>query len=182
MDAWAGLTYKDYKVNDEEQRKIFDNWFIRLKPLVSKIVRAFAFTQADQEDLFQEIALQVWNSIPSFRNQSMVSTWLYRVALNTAIKWTQKEKKHRMGKESPEDHVHLLQDPQSSTDERLVWIYEQVAGMNLVDRSLTLLMLDGLSYKEMSGILGISESNIGVKINRIKKKLAEQSKNIKNGI
>ncbi|RYY59747.1 MAG: RNA polymerase sigma factor [Chitinophagaceae bacterium] len=169
-------------MNDHEQRQIFDEWFTRLKPLVSKIVRAFAFTASDQDDLFQEIALQVWKSVPSFRNQSLVTTWLYRIGLNTAIKWSQKEKKHRRSAEPIEQLEHLLRDETETMDDRIAWIYEEIARLDVIDRSIALLLLDGLSYREMSAIVGISESNVGVKINRIKKKLTEKSKNINHGI
>ena len=159
-----------------EQKQIFETWLGQHKALFFKIVRAYAFTAVDQEDLFQEITMQAWNSIPNFKQQSSVSTWLYRVSLNTAIKWTKKERKHLDGRQSIGGMEHLLQENIKQIDGRLAWLYEEIAKLNEIDRSLTLLLLDGFSYKEMSKMLGISESNVGVKINRIKKQLIAKSK------
>src|SRR5262249_600559 len=129
----------------------------------------------DQDDLFQEITLQIWRSIPAFRGESSVTTWLYRISLNTAIKWTRKESKHSNLTEL--DKVPVLeQQPDIPTDERLTWLYEEIYKLDKIDRSLALLLLDGFSYKEMAAILGITETNVGVKINRIKKRLIVKSK------
>ena len=159
-----------------EQENIFDQWLRDYKGLFFKVMRAYAFTEMDRDDLFQEIAIQSWHSIPSFKNESAPSTWLYRVAINTAIKWSQKEKKHRKANDTLEAVQYILRDTGPPMDERLAWLYEEIATLNEVDRSITLLLLEGLSYKEMATILGISESNVGVKINRIKKHLSEKSK------
>ncbi len=168
-------------MNEAEQQTIFDSWLKQYKALLFKVVRAYAFTEFDRDDLFQEIAVQVWRSVPGFQHKSAVSTWLYRVSLNTAIRWSMKEKKHNDGRESI-DKVslgleHLLEENTSYKDERLAWLYLEITRMSKVERSLTLLLLDGLSYKEMGEILGLSETNIGVRIHRIKKHLVTQSKN-----
>ena len=83
-----------------EQQRVFDGWLRNHQGLFFKVVRAYAFTPQDQEDLFQEIAAQVWRSIPGFRGDAAATTWIYRVALNAAIAWTQKERRHRDGKQS----------------------------------------------------------------------------------
>lgn len=152
------------------------------KALFFKVVRAYAFTRADQDDLFQEVAIQVWRSIPGFKGQCAVSTWLYRIALNTAMKWTRREQKHQQRNGAHEHVEYLLQQNIQQEDSRLAWLYEEITHLNEIDRSLTLLLLDGFSYKEMSEILGISESNIGVKIHRIKKHLILKSKDYDHGV
>jgi len=162
-------------MKENEQKKIFQTWLDKHKALIFKIVRSFAFTKGDQDDLFQEIAVQVWRSVPKFKEESAVTTWLYRVSLNTAITWTRNEKKHLEGRQSIEGMGHLLQENEKHIDERLAWLYEEIARLNEIDRSLTLLLLDGFNYREMSSMLGISESNIGVKIHRIKKHLINKS-------
>lgn len=158
-----------------EQINIFDLWIREYKPLLFKVVRSYAFTSQDQEDLFQDISLQVWRSIPNFKKKSAVSTWLYRIALNVALNWKRKYKKHQEKRQNFEDVEHILKQNEESIDERLEWVYKEIAKLDKIDRSLTLLMLDGFSYKEMADILGISESNIGVKIYRIKKHLTQES-------
>ncbi|WOO42820.1 sigma-70 family RNA polymerase sigma factor [Rubellicoccus peritrichatus] len=161
-------------MKDSERQRIFDEWLSKHKGLMFKVVRAYSFTAHDREDLFQEIAIQLWNSIPKFREDSAVTTWIYRVALNTALTWTRKEKKQRDTKSSLIQSEQILTQTPTFKDNRLEWIYEQISQLDEVDRSLTLLMLDGFSYKEIAAIIGITESNVGVKINRIKKRLIEK--------
>ena len=169
-------------MSEQEQQRIFNEWIARHKALVFKIVRAYAFTAIDQDDLFQEIAIQIWRSVPAFRGESAVTTWLYRIALNTAIKWVRQERRHYDTREPLESAQYFLQDNKVLTDERLTWLYEEIAKLDEIDKSITLLMLEGFSYKEMSDILGITDTNVGVKINRIKKHLIVQSKKYDHGI
>ena len=162
-------------MTENEQKDILDNWLSEYKGLIFKIVRAYSFTAMDRDDLFQEIIIQVWRSIPTFRKESSVTTWLYRISLNTAITWTKKERKHNHS-ETTDNLQHIIHENKVTVDERLDWLYEEIHQLNEIDRSLTLLLLDGFSYKEMAVILGITESNVGVKINRIKKQLINKSK------
>jgi RNA polymerase sigma-70 factor (ECF subfamily) len=163
-------------MNASKQQKIFETWLREHKGVLFKIVRAYAFTPQDQDDLFQEVAIQVWHSIPKYRGDAAVTTWLYRVALYVAIAWTRKEKRRHPNHQPLDGIAHTLTTTPRPVDNRLEWLYEQIAKLNLIDRSLMLLMLDGFSYQEMATILGISKSNVGVKINRIKKRLAHQSR------
>ena len=163
-------------MEEREQRRIFDEWLSLHKGLLFKVVHAYGFTSHDQDDLFQEIATQVWNSIPRFRAESAVTTWLYRVALNSALAWTRKERKHRDRMQPLEGNEPALRETSRAQDRRLDWLYEQIAQLDHVDRSLTLLLLDGYSYREMAETLGISESYVGVKINRIKTHLTNLTK------
>ena len=160
-------------MKESEQTGIFDEWLARHRGLLFKVVRAYAFTSHDQDDLFQEIATHVWNSIPRFRAESAVTTWLYRVAFNTAHAWSRKEQRHRRRTESLNGADPTLTETPRARDHRLGWLYEQIAQLDHVDRSLTLLLLDGFSYREMAETLGITESNVGVKINRIKAHLTQ---------
>ncbi|ATC65590.1 RNA polymerase subunit sigma-70 [Nibricoccus aquaticus] len=163
-------------MNDDQQRQIFDWWVKEHRGLLFKIVHAYAFSAHDRDDLFQEIITQVWNSIPRFRGESRVTTWLYRVALNSSLSWTRKERRHRGRTEVLDEHAPVLREPVPPQNRRLEWLHEEIAKMDHVDRSLTLLLLEGCSYREMADILGVSENNIGVKINRLKARLIEKSK------
>lgn len=163
-------------MEEREQRRIFDQWLSLHQGLLFKVVHAYGRTSHDRDDLFQEIASQVWNSIPRFRGDSAVTTWLYRVALNCALAWSRKERKHRERTEPWEGQESALRETSRTKDSRLGWLYEQIARLDHVDRSLTLLLLDGFSYREMAETLGISESYVGVKINRIKNYLRELTK------
>ena len=168
-------------MTEQEQQQIFEEWIGQYRALLFKVVRTYAFTIIDREDLFQEIAIQVWHSIRTFKADAAVTTWLYRIALNTAFKWIRKERRHYEAKESLDNVEHILEE-NKSIDERLVWLYEEISHLDEIDRSITLLLLEGFSYKEMADIIGIAESNIGVKINRIKKHLTLKSKVINHGI
>ena len=158
---------------DVERNKVFGEWIEAHKAILFKVARAYGTTHSDREDLFQEIALQVWHSVDAFRGDAAVTTWIYRVALNTALAWHRKERKHGQGRQDFEAATGLL-IAKPGRDPRLDWIYQRIAELDEVNRSLALLMLDGFSYRDMSQILGLSESNVGVKINRIKAALAAQ--------
>ena len=163
-------------MDEHEQRRIFDDWVTRHRGLLFKVVRAYAFTPHDREDLFQEIVTQVWNSIPRFRAESAATTWLYRVALNSSLAWTRRERKHRGRTEALDDAHAAPPDHARTRNPQLDWLHEEIAQMDHVDRSLTLLLLDGFSYRDIAEILGISENNVGVKVNRIKARLINKSK------
>ena len=162
-------------MHDTERERIFGEWLAGHKGILFKVVHAYAFEHADRQDLFQEITIQVWRSVDAFRGESSVPTWMYRVALNTAIAWTRKEDRHQRGKQ-PLAVVEGLLTASSSDghDPRVEWLYRQIAQLKDVDRSVALLMLDGFAYKEIAAIAGISEGNVGVKISRIKAALTAQ--------
>lgn len=163
-------------MKQRQQQEIFDTWIAQHRGLLFKVVHAHAFTSHDREDLFQEIAAQVWHSVPSFRGESAVTTWLYRVALHCAMAWSRKEKRRRDRQDGLGDHEPSLLEPSGSRDRRLDWLYEQIAQLDEIDRALTLLLLDGFSHREMAGTLGLSESNVGVRIHRIKNQLTQKSR------
>ena len=162
-------------MKESQQRKIFDEWLAEYWALLFKVIRAYAKHGEDQNDLFQEICLQVYRSIPNFQRKSAISTWIYRIALNTSIKWSTKERKHVDGHREIEKVDQVLENKENA-DDRVDWLYQKIQEFNEIDRSLSLLLLEGYSYREMSDMMGISESNIGVKIHRIKKQLTETAK------
>lgn len=164
-----------------EQESLFRRWLAEHAGLMWKVVRAFAAGLEDQEDLLQEIALQLWRSLPAFRGEAKESTWIYRVAFNTALVWKRDEKRRHTKHERffelnvvPEVSV---EHSAPTRDEELVQqLYTAIRQLPKLDASLALMHLDGLSYREMSEVLGITESNVGVKLNRLRKQLAEMLK------
>ena len=156
---------------DNERERIFGEWLASHKGILFRVVHAYAFEHADRQDLFQEIVFQVWRSVDAFRGDSSVPTWMYRVALNTAIAWTRKEDRHQRGKQPLAEGL-LTTASSAASDPHVEWLYRQIAQLKDVDRSVAVLLLDGFSYKEIAAIVGITESNVGVKINRIKSALA----------
>ena len=158
---------------EAERTRVFESWIDAHKAILFKVARVYGASHSDREDLFQEIALQVWHSVEAYRGDCAATTWIYRVALNTALAWRRKERRHREGRQDIEDATGLLIAP-SGRDPRLDWIYQRIAELDEGNRALALLMLDGFSYRDMAQILGLSESNVGVKINRIKAALVAQ--------
>ena len=141
-----------------------------LKEINSESLKVALKTASEE---LKPFALQLWHSVEAWRGDCEATTWIYRVALNTALAWRRKERRHREGRQDIEDATGLLIAP-SGRDPRLDWIYQRIAELDEANRALALLMLDGFSYRDMSQILGLSESNVGVKINRIKAALAAQ--------
>lgn len=163
----------------EQQESLFRRWLAEHAGLMWKAVRAFAVAPEDQEDLLQEILLQLWSSLPSFRGEAKESTWIYRVSFNTALVWRRGEKrrdlKHQaflVSNPTPESSF----TPAGADGELVQMLYAAIRKLSKLDASLALMHLDGLSYREMSEVLGISENHVGVKLNRIRGQLAEQLK------
>jgi RNA polymerase sigma-70 factor, ECF subfamily len=167
--------------NANERESIFCRWTSDHLGLVLKVVRAYAADPADQDDLFQEILVQLWSSIPAFRNEAKETTWIYRVAFNTALAWRRTERRRRQRHRPllPADIVAGSQagpSPSSDAQELLARLYAAIRQLPGVDASLILMQLDGLSYCEMAGVLGISENHVGVKLTRIREQLAQLMK------
>jgi RNA polymerase sigma-70 factor, ECF subfamily len=165
----------------QDQEAIFRRWLAEHLGLLLKVVRGCAAGPQDQDDLFQDVLLQVWSSIPAFRGEAKETTWIYRVAFNTAMAWRRVERRRREGHEI---FLKLDVSPQvqpSHTDslpeeEVVQQLYAAIRQLPKVDASLALMHLDGLSYQEMAAVVGISENYIGVRLNRIRKQLAEHLK------
>ena len=142
--------------------------------IIYKVCKMYRDSKEDQEDLFQEIVLQLWKAYPKFRNDSKVSTWMYRIALNTALATFRKNKIELEFKETASKDYHSNDtEPQSENEERL---FEAIRSLNKADRALIALYLEDYPHRKIAEITGITENYVGVKISRIKEKL----KNILN--
>ena len=164
-------------MDESEQSSRFREWHRAHQGIILRIARANASNLADQEDLIQDISFQIWNSIPGFRGNCKASTWVYRVALNTAISWARKEKRQQEKEKNLAENLHFLTESHEPRNPKLEWIYDQIRRFDPIDRSLMLLHLDGQSYQEIADILGISEKNVGVKLSRLRKTLTEKANN-----
>ena len=164
-------------MTESERDRLFRHWLTEHQAILLKVARARTSTIADQDDLFQEMLLQLWLSIPRFRGDAKASTWVYRVALNTSMAWHRSRRKDRdriATLPAPNDVV----DPQSEARcpgkaTEIERLYTAVRTLPDIDASIILLHLDGLSYREMADVLGISVSNVGVRLNRARKRLLE---------
>jgi RNA polymerase sigma-70 factor, ECF subfamily len=173
-------------LRDEDQKSLFMTWLGEHGPSVMKVARAYTLTSDECQDLAQEILLQAWRSLPKFERKASAATWFYRVALHTAMNWHRKDKPRR-SRQQPLLEVQAVvregcdsaeQAQQRDTVEQL---YDAIHQLPKTDAALVLLYLDELSYREMAEVLGISESNVGVKLNRAKKALTELMKGSSHG-
>ena len=110
----------------DEQHRIFDRWIDQHKGLVFKVVHASTMTPEDRNDLFQDIAIQLWKSVPHFKGNAKESTWVFRVALNTAAVWTRRESRYRTRMESRSDLDGVIHEEVRGRNERLDWLYDEI--------------------------------------------------------
>jgi RNA polymerase sigma factor (sigma-70 family) len=127
-------------------------------------------SKEDKEDLFQDIVLQLWRAYPSFKGDAKVSTWMYRIAINNAITRLRKETK-REKFTGLNDEAFDVVAQENPIDEKAIIMYEAIKRLTEVERALSMLYLDNCSYKEIAEIMGLSITNVGFKLNRIKAKL-----------
>jgi RNA polymerase sigma-70 factor (ECF subfamily) len=145
--------------------------------IIYKITRVYLDKKEDQQDLYQEIVYQLWKSFDSFRSDSKWSTWMYRVALNTAISFLKRDRSKP--KKVSSDHLdHLKMEPFDPVmEQRIEWLYKSIQELSVVEKGIILLYLEGKSHQEISGITGFSATNVGTRISRIKEKLKRQISN-----
>lgn len=131
--------------------------------------------QEDQNDLYQEIVLQLWKSYTRFQGQSQFSTWMYRVALNTAITYFKKAKQVVGRNEAFDEKMKSMQSSEVDMDieSQVHYLYKAIYLLNDVEKALVFLYLEGFSHQDIGRNLGISEGNARVKLNRTKSKLQE---------
>lgn len=140
--------------------------------ILYKVCNLYCNDPEDKKDLFQEMVLQLWRSFKSFRKDSQASTWMYRVALNTAITNFRKEsrKPERFGISESELQIPDISDL-AHQSENLGLLKQAIDQLNAIEKAIIMLYLDEKSYDEIAHVLGVTRTNVGVKINRIKSKL-----------
>ena len=163
----------------DTHEEIFKNWLDEHGNLILRVVRAYAHLGEDRDDLFQEILIQLWSSIAAFRGDAAQTTWIYRVALNTALVWQRsRTRRRRRHQQLIACFNHASQPPDNSSDamgqgQIIEQLYDGVRQLPKIDGSLILMHLDGLTYEQMADVLGITKTNVGEKLNRAKKQLAQ---------
>lgn len=173
-------------MQEEDQKTLFTNWLAEHSASVVKVARAYTITNEECQDLAQEILLQAWQSLANFDRRSSPATWFYRVALHTAMNWHRKDRPRRSRQQSFID-VQLVSSESADQAEQIEQremvdeLYRAIRQLPKADAALVLLYLDELSYREMAEVLGISESNVGVRLNRAKKLLGELMKGESDG-
>ncbi|WP_439132484.1 RNA polymerase sigma factor [Polaribacter sp.] len=144
--------------------------------IIYKVARLYTNSAEDQKDVYQEIVYQLWKSYPSFKANSKISTWMYRVALNTAIGHLKKEK--RKGTRVTIDNFLLnkIDEVDAVMEERITLLYTHIKKLSIVEKGIILLHLEGKNYDEIAAISGFTKTNIGTRLGRIKQKLKSQIK------
>ena len=141
------------------------------KALIYKVCNTYCNLPAERQDLFQEILIQLWKSYPGFRGDARFSTWLYRIALNTAISGLRK-KRIRITPVEPEA-LAAMEIPAEHTamKEQMDTLNKAITRLSTVEKAIVMMYLDDKSYEEMEAVFGISQNTLRVKMNRIKEKL-----------
>ncbi|MEG0761596.1 RNA polymerase sigma-70 factor, ECF subfamily [Chryseobacterium piscicola] len=144
------------------------------KGIIFKISKMYMADSEDCADLFQEIIFQVWKAYPKFRGDAEFSTWLYRIALNTAIVFLKSEKKRRfIGNEDFSNYKIVQDEYDLEKEEKLSKMYNAINQLNAIDKAFIFYYLEDFSGKQIAEQMGISEGNVRVKINRAKNKLKD---------
>ena len=136
--------------------------------IIYKICRLYRNHDQEREDLFQEITFQLWKAYPAFRGEAKVTTWLYRIALNTAMaSFRKKQPELSFVAELPDTAAAEM----NNIEDRQEQLFTAIKSLNEADRAIVTLYLEEMSYQQIAEIIGISENNVGVKLNRIKEKI-----------
>ena|SRR5689334_648021 len=154
---------------DKGDAERFDGWISVHLGVLARIARTFA-SGADQHDLMQELMLAVWRAAPSFRGDAKETTFMFRVAHNAALTWRRRE---RTRQRRHEEYERLVVPESTGRDGVVVSrLYDAIRQLDTLDRSLVLLSLEGVNYAQIAEIHGLSETNVGARLTRARKKLA----------
>lgn len=162
---------------------LFKEWLETHRGIFFKVTQSFARTATDTAELQQEIQLQLWNSVPAYSGKAKASTWIYRVCLNTALAWRRGTDRREARIEPAADLNQLTfhaASPADSASQReiLEKLYAAIHTMDSFDRALVLLMLDGLPYRDIAEVMGLTETHVGVALTRARKRLATLMKGV----
>lgn len=166
----------------QDLKKEFIELIEKHQGIIYKVSRMYCDKEVCQQDLFQDILVQLWQSYPTFNRKSKFSTWMYRVALNTAIAQFRKDKKNTEDS-VPDFPVNVPEDESyQEKEDRRYLVQRAINKLSKAEKAIIILYMDDYSYEEISDIAGITMSNVGVKINRIKAKLQKILKELEYGL
>lgn len=152
--------------------KEFINIINKNQGIIHKVCRMYLESEEERKDLFQEILLQLWRSYPKFREESKISTWMYRVALNTAISSFKKKKRNPQKQGLSPNLEEIADKPYSfEYEEKLKVLYQAIEKLSKVEKAIVMLYFEDYSTEDIGEIVGITANNVRVKMNRIKGKL-----------
>lgn len=156
-----------------QKEETFINLIKQNEGIIYKITRIYTDNQESQKDLYQDIVYQLWKGISEFRGDSKATTWMYRIALNTALLYMKRKKKR--GYSVSLDGILLKQEPYDALmEERLEILYASIKTLGDMDRGIIFLFLEGKKHEEIAEITGLTTTNIGTRMARIKEKLKKR--------
>ncbi len=158
----------------KNKEKYFDQIYVDLKDKIYRLCLGFMGNKTDADDLFQEVLIRIWKSLDNFRQESSINTWVYRITTNTALLSINKinKSKYRETNLLPNNlKIETTQVVESEKQDQIKKLYQAISTLKEIDRIIISLLLEDNTYKEIAEITGISISNVGARINRIKKKL-----------
>ena len=161
-------------MDTKELEKDFLEMIAAQKRTIYKVCYIYAKDQDDLNDLFQETVLNLWKSFPRYRGDSKLTTWVYRISMNTCITFLRRSNTRPQTVPMTAQAVASL-EADEETSEQLKELYRLINQLGKLERALILLWLEERSYQEMADILGLSKANVAVKLNRIKEKLKKMS-------
>ncbi len=148
-------------------KQLFLDLVLQNQGIIYKICKVYRHSHEDQEDLFQEIVYQLWKSFGQFQGRSKITTWMYRIGVNTAIADFRKPSIKQTTLEDSIQFEATLESDSEKTEE----LYKAIRKLNESDRAVLSAYFEDLSYSEIGQVLGISENSVGIRLTRIKKKL-----------
>ena len=146
---------------------------------VYRMCWGFANNAFDVDDIFQEVVINIWKGYTGFKGESSLSTWIYRITVNTCLLWKRRKNKIQEKSNEFDVGVNVVQEEveDREKDENILDLRKAIQKLKKIDRTLILLLLEGCSYKEISEISGLTVSNVGAKISRIKTKIKQLMQN-----
>jgi RNA polymerase sigma-70 factor (ECF subfamily) len=169
-------------MDDSRRLSLFNEAVSEHMGILLKAAHGFSDSATDREDLVQEMLIAVWQALPGYNGRCKLSTFLYRVVHNRALNW--QRSRHRYGRKLDQfaELPHLTVDTNESqaTQRKLEWLYAVIRQLPLMDRTLLMLQLDGVSQREIAEVTGLTESNVGVRLHRIKQGLTKQRTDFAN--
>ncbi len=159
-------------MSEKEKNKQFQNLIEQHQGILFKVARTYCQQEEDRQDLIQEIQIQIWRSLDKYNDKYQISTWMYRISLNVAISFYRKNTKRHENTISLNEQVSEIKEIESTEkEEQLNQLMSFIYKLNNLDKALMLLYLESKTHIEIADILGISKSNVGTKIGRIKEKM-----------
>jgi RNA polymerase sigma-70 factor (ECF subfamily) len=154
-----------------EQERYFVNLVNEHQGLIHKVCNLYESDREARDDLFQEIVLQLWKSFHTFRGDAKITTWMYRIALNTAISGLRKRKRGLQTEDLNEKHFNFSEASSDDHEENLQKLQWSIRQLSEIERAIIMMALDEVPYDEIAETIGITQNNVRVRMNRIREKL-----------